>query len=346
MTESTSVAAAPKRFTDLLQDMMPQFKASLPAHLKQNAERYMRVALTEYRRSDQLQQCNPYSVLAAAMVATGLGLEVGPGGRAYLVPYKGECTFVPGWKGLVELANRSGRSSCWTGVIYDGQHFEYQQGDQPFLRITDDVDDTDPDKIAFTYAIGRITGSEWPVIERWSIKKVHLHLERFNKVGGKHYAYNHFEMYARKVPLLQVLKYMPFSPELEAAQILDARAEQGRGLTIESAADALEGVFEKLDEPPSKPPQETKDKERTPSGRKRPAAKKDGSQQPPQAEEPGKPAGPEDLAFIRKKVAAMDAMSEVDICGAFKIGKLEELRANQVNSVLQWLSDPSKKLGT
>lgn len=334
MTDQVPATSERKTFTTLLQEMLPQFKTALPAHLKQNAERYMRVALTEYRRNPDLQTCNPYSVLAASMVATGLGLEVGPGGRAYLIPYKEECTFVPGWKGLVELANRSGRSSVWTGVIYEDQRFEYQQGDQPFLRITEDADDTDPDRIAYTYAVGRITGAEWPVIERWSVRRVRIHFDRFNKVGAKHYAHKNWEMYARKVPLLQILKYMPYSPELEAAQILEVRAEHGRGLTLETAADALDGVFERIPDEPVKT-----ETSKTAGGRRRPQKKGETEQRDTTI----KLASTEELAFIRSKLKTVETVSEHDICKAFKLNKLEELRSIAVPGVIKWLSDPTAK---
>jgi recombination protein RecT len=54
-------------------------------------------------------------------------------------------------------------------------------------------------------------------------------------VGEKHYALKdnmlNFEMYARKVPLLQVLKYMPQSIELTAAMEASRAAEEGRTIT-------------------------------------------------------------------------------------------------------------------
>lgn len=239
----------PATFTSLMAELQPQFKASLPAHLKQNAERYMRLAVTEYRRNPALAKCDPYSVLGAAMVATGLGLEIGPLGRAYLIPYGNQCQFVPGWKGLVELASRSGRSSVWTGVLYAGQKHEYEQGDSPRLKVLEDSDEDDPDKIAYTYAIGRIRGAEWPVIERWSMAKIIKHRDRFNKVGARHYSFTNLEMYARKVPLLQVLKYLPASPELEAAMMLDISAEHGQTMTVQGATDALEGNFTHVEDP-------------------------------------------------------------------------------------------------
>ncbi len=248
----------PATFTALMAELQPQFKASLPAHLKANSERYMRLALTEYRRNPALSKCDPYSVLGAAMVATGLGLEIGPLGRAYLIPYGNQCQFVPGWKGLVELASRSGRSSVWTGVLYAGQKHEYEQGDSPRLKVLEDSDEDDPAKIEYTYAIGRIRGAEWPVIERWSVAKIKKHRDRYNKVGARHYSFDNFEMYARKVPLLQVLKYLPASPELEAAMMLDIAAERGKTMTVDSAAQAIDGTFTVDDSPaPPAPSQNT-----------------------------------------------------------------------------------------
>jgi hypothetical protein len=73
-----------------------------------------------------------------------------------------------------------------------------------------------------------VRGAEWPVIECWPIDRVWSHRDRFNKVGQRHYSYNHPEMYARKVVLLQVLKYMPASIEMQQVMDLDRAAEEGR----------------------------------------------------------------------------------------------------------------------
>jgi recombination protein RecT len=245
-----------KSLTELMTSMAPQFKLALPLHLKENADRYMRLALTEMRRTPALAKCDPYSVMGAAMVATQLGLEPGPLGRAYLIPYGSECTFVPGWKGLVELTSRSGRAFSWSGVLFEGQGHIYEQGDSPILKVTEDSDEDDPDKIAYFWAVGRIKGQDYPVIERWSKAKMIKHRDRFNKVGKRHYSFQHWEMYGRKIPLLQVIKYLPATPELECAHMLDIQAERGRGLNIHTAADAIEGVFEPVDDqaPPNAAP--------------------------------------------------------------------------------------------
>ena len=60
-------------------------------------------------------------------------------------------------------------------------------------------------------------------------------------------------MYARKVVLLQVLKYLPMSPELSSAVAFEYAAEQGgQGLTVE---DAIANTFvpPAIEHEPAKP---------------------------------------------------------------------------------------------
>ena len=226
-------------FPALLEAHKRQIALALPKHL--SADRMCRIALTAFRTTPKLGECDPMSVFAAVIQAAQLGLEPGLNGRCYLIPYGNTCTFVPGWKGLVELVNRSGRASVWTGVIYQGQKFDYQQGDSPKLSIPDISNEDNPELIAYTYAVGRVKGADQPVIELWSKEKIEKHRDKYNKVGKQHYSYKHWEMYARKVPLLQVLKYLPATPELEAALILNDAAEMNaQHLTIK---DAIEGTF-------------------------------------------------------------------------------------------------------
>lgn len=232
----------PATFPGMLVAFKTQIAAALPKHI--NADRMCRIALTAYRLNPMLAKCQPASVFAAVIQSSQLGLEVGLNGRAYLVPYKKdggyECQFIPGWRGLVELANRTGRASVWTGAVFEGDDFGYQLGDDPHVTHRPGLED-DPAKLTYVYAVGRVRGNEYPVIEVWSNEKVKKHFKRFNKVGDKHYAYSNWEMYARKVPLLQVLKYMPASPELEAAMTLNEAAENGgQELTIK---DVIDGTF-------------------------------------------------------------------------------------------------------
>ena len=217
-------------FSRFMDRMKPQMALALPKHL--TADRMARLALTAFSTTPKLQECNPNSIAASIMTASTLGLEPGVNGQGFLIPYGTTCTFVPGWKGLVDIVNRSGRSTVWTGAVFDGDDFDYALGDSPFVRHRPG-DEHDPQKLTHVYAIGRVNGSNWPVIEVWTMNKVWKHRDEYNKVGRKHYSFRDPEMYARKVPLLQVLKYMPSSIELSNALAASHAAESGKDVIID-----------------------------------------------------------------------------------------------------------------
>lgn len=225
-------------FPALLNQFKGEIARALPQHL--NADRMSRIALTAFRRTPALGRCDPRSVFAAVIQASQLGLEPDTLGRSYLIPYGQECQFVPGWKGLVDLVNRSGNASVWTGAVFEGDEFDWALGDRPFVSHRP-AGESDPSKLTHVYAVGRVRGSEFPVIEVWPIKRVMAHRDRYNKVGKRHYSFGNEEMYARKVVLLQVLKYMPSSAELSQAVALNDAAEVGRQRL--SVQDAIEGSW-------------------------------------------------------------------------------------------------------
>lgn len=225
--KTASPIAAFSRFMD---KMKPQMALALPKHL--TADRMARLALTQFSTNPALQECTPGSIAASIMTASTLGLEIGVNGQGYLVPYKTTCTFIPGWKGLVDIANRSGRCTVWTGAVFDGDEFDFALGDNPYIKHRPG-DEDDPAKLLYVYAVGRVKGSDWPVIEVWRMSKIWKHRDQYNKVGQRHYSYRDKEMYARKVPLLQVLKYMPSSIELANALTVAHAAEEGRGAVID-----------------------------------------------------------------------------------------------------------------
>lgn len=221
------------KFSSFMDKLKPQMALALPRHM--NADRMSRLALTAFSTTPALQKCTMQSIAASIMTAAQLGLEPGINGQGYLIPYKDTCTFVPGWKGLVDLVARSGRATVWTGVVLPGDDFEFQLGDAPFCRHRPGDGDGE-ERFTHVYAIGRVRDASMAVIEVWTRNKIAKHLKQYNKVGDRHYAKaseNNFEMYARKVALLQVLKYMPASVELSNAITVSNASEEGKGVVLE-----------------------------------------------------------------------------------------------------------------
>lgn len=121
-------------FNLLLKSMAPEFSRALPKHL--TVERMMRVALTAYSSSPQLQQCDPMTIIAAIVQSSQLGLEVNTAlGEAYIIPYYNgstkqmEAQFQMGYKGELALAYRT-REYRMIGAyeVYDNDDFVYEYG--------------------------------------------------------------------------------------------------------------------------------------------------------------------------------------------------------------------------
>lgn len=222
LKEQTGLAKKPITILEMLESMKPQIALALPKHL--TPERMVRIAITCLRTNPKLADCEPQTILASVMLASQLGLEPGVLGQCFLIPFKGLCTLVPGWLGILDLVSRAGKATAWTGAVYEGDHFDWSLGDKPFVSHRPCGTE---DKLTHVYAIARTKGSDFPIVEVWPIEKVWKHRNRFNKVGDRHYSYEHPEMYARKVALLQALKYVPRSIELATAFHLDATAEMG-----------------------------------------------------------------------------------------------------------------------
>ena len=204
----TGIAKRPVTIQEKLDSLKPQIQLALPRHL--NPDRMVRIALTCMRVNPKLMECTAESVMASIMISAQLGLEPGVMGQAYLVPYRNKqgiyiCQLIPGWMGLVDLVNRAGKASVWPGAVYKGDEFEWALGDKPFLTHKPCGDEA---VLTHVYAIGRLTNSQWPIIEVWTAEKIWKHRNKVNKVGELHYSFAWPEAYAKKIPLLQVLKYM------------------------------------------------------------------------------------------------------------------------------------------
>jgi recombination protein RecT len=115
-------------------------------------------------------ECAPHTIAASIMTAAQLGLEPNVNGQGYLIPYKRTCTFVPGWKGLVDLVNRSRPLHGLDRRRVRRRRLRLRAGRQP-LRAHKPGDEDDPDKLVYVYAVGRIKGQDVPVIEVWTMRR-------------------------------------------------------------------------------------------------------------------------------------------------------------------------------
>ncbi len=331
----------PSQLTQYLQKSRSAIEMALPKHL--NPDRMVRLAVTCFSTTPALRNCTPQSILASIVVASQLGLEPGVTGQAYLIPYGKNCTLVPGWQGLVGLLNNSGRATAWTGAVFEGDVWDFQLGSNPKCIHIPGENYGDTEKLTWVYACGKVNGSEQPVIEAWNMARVWRHRDRFNKVGQKHYSYQHPEMYARKVVLLQVLKYMPRSIELNNAIVATDAAELGHTSKVEEGiiVDVVPDTVEEVKAPPAQPKKEAPKVE--PEADKEPAGgEHERQEQNPTQEVPDElPSDPAALIAIVRGLLAGRDVEEADALRCLKklhkAGAACKSLSEAARSGLEWL---------
>ena len=221
------------------EEMRAQIAAALPRHL--TPERMLRVATTAIRKTPQLLQCNPMTVLGAVVTASQLGLEPdGVLGHAYLIPYGKTCTFIPGYKGLLQLARRSGEiSTIEARVIRERDSWSYSYGlDSKLVHVP--CREPDTGELVAAYAVAKLKdgGVQWDLMLRHEIDAI-----RSRSRAGKSGPWvTDYEEMAKKTVLRRLCKMLPVSVELQRAVALDECAEVGvdQGLDVVDLGQAVE----------------------------------------------------------------------------------------------------------
>ena len=235
-TRSTMSVAQTQMNTikDLIERSKNAIASRLPKHL--TPDRIMKVALTAINKTPKLLECSRESLLMSIMQAAELGLEPGGAlGEGYLVPYGNQCQFIPGYRGLISLARRSGQIiSIEAHVVNEKDEFDCGLGLDPFLKHTPAWEEEDPGKLRFVYAVAKLKdgGVQFEVMSRAQIEGIRAK----SKAGRSGPWVDHFDEMARKTVVRRLFKYLPVSVELASALDLQASAEAGdfTGLTIEA----------------------------------------------------------------------------------------------------------------
>lgn len=202
---------------------LSQLKAALPSHFA--PDRMARLALTQLRTVRGLADCTPASIMACVMTASQLGLEPGVLGSCYLIPRKGEATFLIGYQGLLDLIRRSGKvTSIASRVVYETDTFEVDYSaavpfvHKPDLRRKDS-------RILGFYTHATLTGGEH-LFEWMPLHEVQAIRGRSQSGNSGPWATDFAEM-GKKTVLRRAAKYLPRSIEFSDALAADDRSEFG-----------------------------------------------------------------------------------------------------------------------
>lgn len=189
-------------------------------------ERFTRIVTSAISTTPQLAQTTPQSFLGAMMTAAQLGLEPNtPLGQAYLLPYKNhgrlECQFQLGYKGLIDLAYRSGQVTIIQAhEVRENDEFEYSFGLEPSLRHVPAR--SDRGEVICYYAMFRTKDGGFG-FEVMSREDVEAHAKRYSKSYGGSYSpwTTNFDEMAKKTVLKKCLKYAPLKSDFVRAVASD-----------------------------------------------------------------------------------------------------------------------------
>ena len=238
---------APERLTmqQYVKKMEGEIAKALPSVI--TPERFTRIVLSAISVNPTLAACTPASFLGAMMTSAQLGLEVNtPLGQAYVLPYKNkgvlEAQFQLGYKGLIDLAYRSGEVEVIQAhVVHENDEFTCEYGLDP--KLTHKPADKDRGAPVKVYAIFK-TKSGGYGFEVMSMDDVRAHAEKYSKSYGSAYSpwQTNFEEMAKKTVLKRVLKYAPLKSDFVRGVVQDETIKKDLAADMYESADTT--VFE------------------------------------------------------------------------------------------------------
>jgi len=222
--KSVQKAGKPSTLRDYIKQMEGEIAKALPTVI--TPERFTRMVLTALSTDKKLELCTPQSFLGAMMTAAQLGLEPNtPLGQAYLIPYKNkgvlECQFQIGYKGLIDLAYRSGEVEIIQAqVVYENDEFDYELGLDPKLKHKPAKENRG--NPIYYYAIFK-TKSGGYGFEVMSIHDIKVHAKKYSQSYSSEYSpwQKNFDEMAKKTVLKRVLKYAPLKSDFVRAIAVD-----------------------------------------------------------------------------------------------------------------------------
>lgn len=219
-------AGAPVKGTDpirtvqaYIKAMGPEIAKALPKHM--DPDRLARIALTTIRTTPKLLQCDVNSLMASVMQAAQLGLEPGLIGHCYIIPYGKEAQFIIGYRGMIDLARRSGNiQSISVHEVYKNDYFKLQYGLEDTLEhipyhLRDDKEFTEPGPLKGAYIVAKFKDGGHQ-IHYMSKQEIDDHRKRSKAGHNGPWVTDYVEM-VKKTVVRSAWKWLPISIEVMQA---------------------------------------------------------------------------------------------------------------------------------
>lgn len=179
------------------------------------------------------EKADPLSIIQSALVATTLDLPINPNlGYAYIIPYGVKAQFQLGYKGLIQLAQRTGQyQTISASEVREGQIKEYD----PLKGVEFDWTITDGEIIGYVAYFKLINGFEKYLY--MSLKELEAHGKKYSKTYNNGPWKTDFDAMAKKTVLKQLIsKFGIMSVEMQDAVVKDQQVidKEGNGEYVDN----------------------------------------------------------------------------------------------------------------
>lgn len=213
----------------------PAFKKKFEEMLGKKAAGFISSIIAVTNSSNYLMKADPATVIGAAAQAAMLDLPINQSlGFAYIVPYKGAAQFQLGYKGYIQLAQRSGQyADIGAKTVFEGE-LEYENRLLDKFRFGERTSD----KVIGYLAYFRLTNGFEKMLYM-TIDEAQAHAKKYSqnyKGGTDKWGLADFNVMAEKTVLKRLLsKYGPLS--IESIQMSQALANDGGVISMNNDGD-------------------------------------------------------------------------------------------------------------
>lgn len=225
-----------------------QVEEALPKGL--DPDRFLRVVAGALTKNPDILKCDRISVFRAVIESAQLGLEpTGLLGSAYIVPYGRTATLIIGYRGLIDLARRSGEiESIYAQIVYGKDVFRIIQGTDPGIvhepyippplrdpKDPEEIENQDPGPVIGAYMVAVLRDRSGAASVRQIEWMTYAQIEAIRKrsrAGSSGPWVSDWPEMARKTVVRRGVKYLPLTAEARRALSMEDEAE---GLAVVAA---------------------------------------------------------------------------------------------------------------
>jgi recombination protein RecT len=241
-TNPTSSSPPAVSIFDQVRALRPQLQAATKG-TPVDVDRFLRVALTELRRTPKLVAAEPSTILGGLMLAGQLGLEIGSAlGHCWLVPFRNkrtrsvEAVFILGYKGMIALARRSGDiESVVARPVHAQDRFAVAYGLSERLEHEPSLA-ADPGPVTAVYALARYVGGGHSFVVL-TAEQVESYRQR-SRAADEGPWVTDWEAMACKTAVRRLASYLPLTVEAARAVAVDEAVVPGPEFDIDALAAA------------------------------------------------------------------------------------------------------------